>query len=253
MRRTLPLIALLLVSLLFGCEGMALHDAELADSPEAYESFLKQYPDSVKADEIRHRIEGLRFLRAKADQSSEAMRGYLALHPDGEHAEEARRLEDELSYNEAAAVHEPAAYAGYLDTHTDGAWVEQARFAHGQLTYIPKILIGEIKVEPVNMANDPKGPLNGYGVQAELTNKGDQSLRVVEVMVDYLGASGQAVQSDKWWVVAPDLGGFPTPPEMKPTMYPDGTRSLQWSTAEKPEGWVDGKFGVRVIRVEFRK
>ena len=37
-------------------------------------------------------------------------------------------------------------------------------------TYLPKLTIGPIEVVPVNMANDPDGPLNGYGVKAELTN-----------------------------------------------------------------------------------
>ena len=247
------LVPLILTFLLSACEGMALHDAELEGSPEAYEAFLAEHPDSEKAPELRERIDRLRFLRAKADKSSGAMREYTTLHPDGQYIDEARKVEDELSYNEAAAEHTAEAYQAYLDSHPDGARVEEARFAGDQLTYIPRMLIGPLQVEPVNMAKDPKGPLNGYGVQAELTNGGDRSLRVVEVAVDYLGGSGAAVQSDKWWVVAPDLGGFPTPPEMKPTLHPKQSRMFSWSTAEKPGGWADGRFGLRVTKVEFLK
>ena len=239
--------------LVTGCEGMALHDAELVDSPEAYEAFLAEYPSSANAPDLRVRIDRLRFLRAKAAKSSAAMREYTTLHPDGAHVDEARRLEDELSFNEAAAAHTAEAYQAYTDSHPDGARVEEARFAGGQLTYIPYIKIGAIEVEPVNMANDPKGPLNGYGVKAELLNDGDQTLRVVEMAVDYLSASGRTVKSDKWWAVAPDLGGFPTPPAMKPALEPRGTRVFAWSTAEKPEGYADGSFGLRVTKIEFLK
>lgn len=247
------LVPLMLMFLLSACEGMALHDAELQDSPEAYEAFLAEFPDSEKAPDLRKRIDKLRFLRAKTDKSSEAMRQYMSTHPEGAFIDEARQLEDELSYNEAAAAHTPEAYQAYLDSHPDGNRVEQARFAGEQLSYIPLIEIGPLQVEPVNMARDPEGPLNGWGVQAELLNNGERTLRVVEMAVDYLGASGQAVQSDKWWAVAPDLGGFPTPPDMKPAMEPRGKRMFVWSTAEKPGGWADGKFGLRVTRVEFKK
>ena len=251
MRRLL--IPLFLMLLLTGCEGMALHDAELEDSPEAYEAFLAQYPASARADELRERIDKLRFLRAKTAKTSAAMREYMTLHPDGAQIDEARRLEDDLSYNEAAALHTAEAYQAYMDSHPDGARVEEARFAGGQLVYIPQIKIGAIEVEPINMANDPKGPLNGYGVKAEILNDGDRTLRVVEMAVDYLSAGGAAVKSDKWWAVAPDLGGFPTPPEMKPVLEPRGTRIFAWSTAEKPDGYADGRFGLRVTRIEFLK
>ena len=73
MTRTLLLILLMMVPLL-GCEGNALHDAELMDSPESYESFLAKYPESAEAPRLRTRIDELRFSRAKADKSSQAMR-----------------------------------------------------------------------------------------------------------------------------------------------------------------------------------
>ena len=251
MKRLLIPIALML--LLTACEGMALRDAELQDSPEAYEAFLQEYPASTQAAELRERIDKLRFLRAKSEKSSEAMRDYMRLHPDGKHVDEARTLEDDLSYKEAAAEHTAEAYQAYLDSHPDGARVEEARWVSGQLTYLPMVGITELVIEPINMANDPKGPLNGYGLSAVITNNGDRSLRVVEMAVDYQGADGKAVKSDKWWAVAPDLGGFPTPPEMKPTLHPTRTRTFSWSTAETPDGYLAGRFGLRVTKVEFLK
>ncbi len=251
MRRLL--VPLLLALLLPGCEGMALHDAELKDSPEAYEAFLSEYPDSEAATRLRARIDKLRFLRAKSAKTSEGMREYISLHPEGKHIDEARKLEDELSFAEAAVLHTPEAYQAYLDSHPDGIWVEKARWSGEQLTYLPKIAIGPLQVEPINMARDPEGPLNGYGVRAELVNNGERTLRVVEMAVEYLNGRGEPVKTDRWWAVAPDLGGFPTPPEMKPPLRPGGTRTFDWSTAEKPSSWADGRFAIKVTKVEFLK
>ncbi len=252
--RIASVLALLLLSLsLLGCEANALRDAELMDNPDGYESFLAKYPDSPEAPRIRERIDELRFLHAKGAKSSQAMRDYLTHHPDGAHVDEARKLEDEIAYREAAHEHTPDAYVGYLDSHPDGGFVEEARFAHDQLTYLPKLDIGEITVEPINMARDPKGPMNGYEVTADVTNGGHRSLRTVEMAIDYLSSDGKAVKSDKWWAVAPDLGGFPTPPEMKPTLHPKQSRQFKWTTAEVPDGAAAGKFGLRVTKVGFLK
>jgi len=252
MTRTLLLIALMMLPLL-GCEGNALYDAELQDSPEGYETFLAKYPDSAEAARIRTRIDELRFTRAKVAKSSQSMRDYLGHHPDGAFVDEARKLEDEIAYRESAHDHTPEAYVLYLDSHPDGAFVGEARFSHDQLTYLPKIAIGELLVEPINMARDPKGPLNGWEIHSDVTNGGDRPLRTVEVAIDYLSPNGNAVKSDKWWAVAPDLGGFPTPPEMKPILQPGDSRTFQWTTAEVPDGASAASFGLRITKVTFKK
>lgn len=239
--------------LLTACEGTALRDAELKDSPDGYEAFLAEYPDSAEALRLRGRIDELRFLRAKSDKSSEAMRTYLTNHPDGVHVDEARRLEDEISYHEAAAVNTADAYRAYLDSHPDGASVEQARWQHDQLVYLPQIAVGELVTQQINMARNPEGPINGWEVVVELTNNGERRLRVVEVGIDYLSASGVTLKTDRWWAVAPDLSGFPTPPEMKPSLRPGDSRSMTWTSAESPDGWVPGSFAVRVTKIEFKK
>jgi len=250
MNRCSLLIALLL--LLTACEGSALRNAELADSPEAYEAFLQKYPDSVEAETLRLRVEELRFLRAKREKKSEALRDYLTHHPDGANVEEARKLEDELSYYEASMSATPQAYQAYLDSHPDGAFVDDARKANDRLLYVPKVGVGEIRSEQINMARDPKGPLNGWQLEADITNNGDRSLRVVEVAIAFLDGSGATLKTEKWWAVAPELGGFPTPPDMIPPLHPTQTRVLVWSTADAPEGWVPGRFGVEVTKLQLK-
>jgi len=252
MNRLSLLVAAALL-LLTACEGTALRDAEMKDSPEGYEAFLAEYPDSAEAIRLRERIDELRFLRAKSDKTSEAMRTYLTHHPDGAHVDEARKLEDEISYHEAAAENTAEAFRAYLDSHPDGEFVEQARWQHDQLVYLPQISVGEITTQQINMARDPEGPINGWELVVTIQNNGERRLRVVEVGIDYLNAGGASLKTDRWWAVAPDLSGFPTPPEMKPSLRPGDDRKMTWTTAEAPEGWVAGSFAVRVTKVEFKK
>jgi hypothetical protein len=248
MRRLLPLLFVLLI----GCEGMALHEAELADSPAVYEAFLQKYPSSAEGDRLRGRIEKLRFLKAKEAKEAAALREFLSLHPDGEHAAEAKTLEDGLSYTEASKAGTAEALQAYLDSHPDGASVEDARRTVARMQYLPGMSIAEVTQERVNMAGDEKGELNGWRVEAQVTNGGDRTLSVVEVSVDYLDAKGGVVQTDTWWAVTKDLGGFPVPPHMEKAMPKGTVRPFKFSTAERPEGFAD-QFALRVTEVRFRE
>lgn len=247
-----PLLMLLFAVLLTACEGADLHEAQNLDSPEAYEAFLARYPASAEADRLRERVEQLRFLRAKGEGTAEAMRTYLQHHPDGPSAVLARKEEDQLSFDAAKEEHSADAYQGYLDSHSDGYYVEHARDAKDTILYLPSMSVANLLTERVNMAGDPKGELDGWKVTADVTNGGERTLAVVQCAVDYFDARGQVVRSDKWWAVAPDLGGFPTPPEMKPTLKKGESRGFRFTTSERPEGFAD-RFAVRVTDLQFRK
>lgn len=249
MRRLLILFFALSLT---ACEGADLHEAQQLDSASAYEAFLAKYPQSEEAPRLRERIEELRYLKAKSDNTVEAMRGYLQVHPDGKNATKVRKLEDELSFAAAKTEDTVDAYQAYLDSHADGQFVEDARDAKETILYLPNMSVANIATERINMANDPKGELDGWKVTAEVTNGGERTLSVVECMVDYLDAKGTTLQSDKWWAVAHDLGGFPVRPEQKKTLKKGETREFRFTTAERPEGFND-TFNVRVSDIGFRK
>jgi hypothetical protein len=245
-------IVLLFAVLLTACEGADLHEAQQLDSPDAYEAFLAKHPQSAEAARLRERIEELRFLRAQREGTPDALREYLQRHPDGANAEKARAEEDKLSFDVAKREDTPDAYQAYLDSHAAGAFVEPARDAKDRHLYLPKMTVSNVAAERINMAADPKGELNGWRITAEVTNGGDRTLATVECAVDYLDAAGKVVQSDTWWAVAKDLGGFPTPPEMIPTLKAGESRGFRFGTAERPEGFAD-RFDVRVTGIDFRR
>ncbi len=243
---------LLFALLLTACEGADLHEAQQLDSPEAYEAFLTEYPQSAEAARLRERIEELRFLRAQREGTVEALQGYLQRHPDGAHAQKARKEEDKLSFDVAKRENTPDAYQAYLDSHAAGEFVEHARDRKETILYLPNMSVADVAAARINMAGDTKGELNGWRVTAVVTNGGDRTLATVECAVDYLDAGGKVVKTDTWWAVARDLGGFPTPPEMIPTLKKGESRGFKFGTAERPEGFAD-KFDVRVTGIEFRK
>ncbi len=248
MKWILPLFAL---SFLLACgEGAALHSAERENSPEGYETFLQDYPDSAEAPELLVKIESLRWERAKASRNPETLRDYLARHPDGANVTAARKLEDVVSWQVADATKMADAYKSYLDLHPNGRWFDEASAAYGKSEYVANMVVGEPKIEQVNTAQDPKGPLNGWGVEADVTNSGDQRLRTVEMAVDFLGASGDVVRTDTWYTVVQSLGPLPVQPHLLPIMEPAETRAFRWTTAESPDGWAEGKFAVRVTAVK---
>ena len=251
------LIFLVLASSFFalaGCDSQqgALRDAQIAGTPDAYEAFLARYPDSVYADSVRTSIEELRYSNAKNGADSALWRDYLEHHPQGKHVKHARRMEDEVSFNEADAIRTPASYQAYLDSHPSGEFVRGARGELDELGYLDNVLIDNYRVEKINLAKDPKGPLNGWGMYADVHNNGDRILIEVKLELQFLGAAGTVLDTRKWWAVAPELMGMPTPPRIVPPLRPEDSREFQFTTGEPPEGWNE-TFQLVILNLRFRE
>ncbi len=166
-------------------------------------------------------------------------------HPEGEHVDDARTLEDESAFKEAEAAATAESYHSYLDAHPDGKFLKIARYEYGEKLYLPKIAVENLRVEKVNLAADPEGPLNGWGIFADIRNGGDRILIEVELVIHYLDAKGASLDTDKWWAVAPGLLGMPTPPYIVPPLPPEEARGLRWTTGDVPENWAE------TVRLEF--
>jgi hypothetical protein len=236
---------------LCACEGLALHDARLKDSPAAYEAFLQQYPDSTEAEALRSRIDELRYREATEAGTAAAYRAYLARHPKGASSEQAHLAEEQLSFSEATAAGTAESLEAYLKAHPKGASVDTANSLLDRVLYRARIGIHELRTEQVNLANDPKGPLDGWAVVADVVNEGRRTVSLVELHVDLLDASGKAEgQHNKWWAVTPDLGAFPTPEAMKLPLAPGASRVFRWTTGAIPENWSQ-KAGLRVTDIRF--
>jgi len=252
----LALVFVSLLALLMGCEGNALKNAEFANTAEAWEGFLEKYPDYEGAVDIRERIDGLRFTKTRKDHTLEAYESYLALHPGGKHKAEALAAIDLLHYEASVREASLAGFEKYLKMHPEGAYVDRAKDLQAKLAYLPLVTLGPATIERTNMANDPKGPLNGWSLKTEVTNTGDRTLRVVELHVDIKGATGQILKSDKWWAVAPDLSIQAAAPSMRAPLQPGGVRTFEWTYADmdlKREAPDAREYVARVSAVQFKK
>jgi|GEM_PF-2290489 len=239
--------------LLLGCgEQKALSEAQSLATPEAYEAFLEQYPQSAHSTILRRTIEDLRYHRAKDGAGPEGWRDYLKHHPDGNHIKAAARHEDEASYVQADKARTAESYQAYLDSHPTGKFVQSARAEMDELAYQDQVTVENLRVERVNLANDPKGPMNGWGLYADVTNTGKRILTEVELLLEFTDATGEVLGSRTWWVVAEQLLGMPTPPRIIPPLRAEQSREFQFTTGEPPEGWTDS-FQLTVTNLRFRE
>jgi SPOR domain len=110
----LALSALLLV----GCshEGADWKTASTADTGDAYQKFLTQYPKSPNAPQAQARIKQLQdqhdWQVATAADSRDAYEQYLAQHPDSQNAQEARIRLENFAQSSAATAATATASAG---------------------------------------------------------------------------------------------------------------------------------------------
>ena len=241
--------------ILFGCEGNALKQAEMANTPESWEGFLESYPDYAGADEVRRKVDVLRWKRAKKANSHESYSIYLTHHPEGNQKGAALAKLDLFEYEAAVRDGSIEAYKKYLSDHPEGAYIDRANTALSRLDYLPNLTLGPASIERTNMADDPKGDLNGWRLKTEVTNNGDKTLRVVELHVDLKNASGELLKSDRWWAVAPDLKIQAAPPSMRAPLEPGGVRTFEWTYADmdlKREAEGATQFIARVTDVQFK-
>jgi hypothetical protein len=247
-RITLLLTFFLVLS---GCEGLALHDARLKDTPEAYETFLTEYPESTEATTLHQRIDELRFEAAVEEGTAAAFRAYLSKHPQGTSALQAQTAEEQAAFTEAAATGTAATLEAYLEAHPKGASVETAKGLLDRILYRDRVGVHDLRVEQVNLGANPDGPLDGWGVFANIVNEGRRTLSLIEIKVDLLDAAGTATSPENtWWAVTPDLGAYPTPEAMKPALAPGASRAFRWTTGATPEDW-SKKVALRVSEVRF--
>lgn len=115
MRRILPLLlALLVASGTAGCsrQESAWRGARDADTAEAYEQYLQDFPAGTHASAARSRLLALReeeaWRQALRVDEPEAYQRYLAVHPQGRRAAEARARLAEFLRNQAGPPARPA-------------------------------------------------------------------------------------------------------------------------------------------------
>lgn len=245
-------LLLALPLLLAGCTS-PFAEAQQADTIEAYETFLAENQNSPHRIKAELRLADLYLEQARAKKTLEAYDEFVEKFPDSELVKKAMEERREFLWKWADAEDTRAAWQKYLDEYPRGD-KDRLREARQRLRMSENkdaVEVGPVEMEMVNLAEDPDGPLNGYGFYVDVKNMSDKEIRTLVLRIQYLDTEGNAVGEDEWPVVAPRLpGNLPFEEGFDKPIEPGESRTWEWTTGDLPEGW-SKKSKVAPIDIRF--
>lgn len=226
--------------LLVACDlGPSYAEVEKTDTIEAYEMFLAADPESIYKYTITKRLEELYYEKGLREGTTAIWSTYLEKFPEGAHRDAAEREYAFAAYAEAVKAGTPGAMRAWLQAFPKADRRLTSK-AEGRATLLEygKISLAEPVVERVNMAEDPKGEKNGWGVSAEITNGGDATFDHVVLGVDFVGDDGAILLSKEYPLTSKHWTMPHTDLEEKP-FGPGEKRTWRWTEGDDtvPAAW----------------
>jgi hypothetical protein len=126
---TVPVAAILLL-LAGGCVTTSWETARRTNTVASYHQFLRENPDSGRADEARERIA---FLRVQARPSVEAFERFGEEFPSSTLLSDLEKEMAPLYFEQARSTNTPEAYRDFLSRYPDSEFAERAR---GNLVWV---------------------------------------------------------------------------------------------------------------------
>ena len=227
-----------LVALQVGCTD-PFEVAQSEDTVEAYEKYLADHPNAPMALAASARLEALLLEKAKADKSLEQYDAYLKRFPEGEQHARALKEREALLFSEAKRSNTPELWKRYLEDYRKGD-KNRKRLAEEMVQvheYLEHVSLSETKSQQVNLAEDPKGPLNGWGFVVEVTNTGSETVKDMWLTIEYLDMDGNPLEDDRWPIVAAPESTVRIQEEFREPLLPGQSRTWEWTTGDLPEDW----------------
>jgi hypothetical protein len=247
----------LFLALAGGCDPFA--DVQKTDTIEAYETYLASNPNSTNKLQAEGRLATLLLEKARKDKTVESYDAFLARFPNSSLVKDAQKERKELLWDRADKEDTVTAWKGLVDEFSkpekeggDRDIVKRAKRRMRMAVHKNDIEISPVELELVNLAEDPNGPLNGYGFFADVKNVGTKPIVMLKLRIQYLDGSGNPVGEAEWPVVASALpGNLPMPEGFDKPIAPGETRRWEWTTGDMPDGWAKkSKLTAVDIRVE---
>jgi hypothetical protein len=219
--------------LLSACDtGPTYKQVQELDTIEAYEGFLANDPDSIYKFAIDKRLEELYYERGYREGTGEAWRAYLERFPEGPHANDAKREVAISAYSDAVKAGTAEAFRKFVaDFPKADKWLVARAEGRAAVLEYGKLEVGEPVVTEVNMAEDPKGPMNGWGVSTTVKNTGDQTFSYVSLTLDYLSDEGGVLATKDYPLVAPTWPLPASEEQMRP-LAPGDERTWTWTESK---------------------
>lgn len=244
---------LLLAGLLLAACQDPFDKAMEANTVEAFETFLAENPNSPYKTQGEVRLEELILEKARAEKTLSAYDDYLKRYPKGKLREKALEERREFLFAWADQQDTVEAWNQFLQEYPTGDKKKKVE-ARQRLRMAENkglVDIGTVSIEQVNLAENPDGPLDGWGIYAPVTIKGDKAVATLMLQVAFLGSEGQVLQTVQWPVVAPRLPqNLPVAEAFKVPMKPGETRTFEWTTGDLPTGWAR-KVALKPVDIRF--
>lgn len=253
MRRLISSLATVALAgaLLAGC-GSPFADAQEQDTIAAYEAFLAENANSPYRIQAETRLEQLYLDKAREDKTLAAYDVYLEKFPEGALFEKAKGERREFLFSWADEEDTPDAWKKYLEEYGSGEGKKERKIARKRLRMAENrhvVKTAPVEMEQVNLAENPDGPLDGWGFFMDVTNAGEQPITHLYFKISYLNADDKALDSDQWPVVTKiNPGGIPIEEEFKQPLKPGESRTWVYTTGDLPADWSKK---VRVVPVDI--
>jgi len=248
------MIRFLFVALLLaGCDD-PYGDAKKADTIEAYQKYLDTRPEGADALLAESRLEELMISKAEETKAVADYDAVLTRFPKTKKLEDVQKGRAAAAFALAEKDGSADAYKKFLDEDpfADGALKKRAKTMVDVAAFAPTVAISDPVVTEVNLANDPKGPKDGFGFTAEVTNNGTQALEYANLELQFLDAGGSKLKAVTYPVASPTgPGGMPIEEVYTKPLAPAEKRTWSYSTGDVPEGWAEGK-KVKLVLVGVR-
>lgn len=243
--------SILLTALLLTACADEFAEAEKANTIEAWDAYITKNPGSMNAMRATDALDKLLFDKAKASNALEDWDAYIQRLPQGKSIELVKDGREALLLDAATATGDVPAYKRFLELCPDASSKRRAAAEAGIAAASYPLTATDVRVAQVNLAEDPKGPLNGWGFKADITNTGDKTIESLSYRLDLLDASGKAVGSKVYPLVAP-AKEWPTPvlDSWMVPMKPGEVRTFDYTTGELPQGYAE-KARLVPLRIRF--
>ena len=232
--RTLLFIALLGLA---GCEDK-FEDTKKVDSVAAWETFLKDAGPS-QSQEIwaKDRIETILIKQARDSADLAKYDEVIKRFPKSREIKKLKEERSKAAYEAAVVENTPDGWKKFLaeNDYADGALKKKARGLVEMSQYADKLGITEVKVEGVNLAEDPKGPKDGWGFTCEITNNGDKAIEYLNLELSVYDAEGNKLgkRPIQYPLVAIGLpGNMPVPENFEVPVKPGETRTWTYASGD---------------------
>lgn len=236
--RAAPL--LLAALFLLGCHD-PIDDAKTANTVEAWEAYLAM-PEATGSNKLfgEDRLQELMVAKAEGSKTLEDYDALLKRFPKARDFKKWQTARIQIALEAAEALNTPEGWQKFVadNPKADGSMVKQAKNRIAVAEYTPKLGITELKVEQVNLAEDPKGPKDGWGFSTDITNNGDKAISYLNIELKITDPAGGAWKPVTMPAVASTYT-VPMPEEFYLPIEPGKTRHWEYTTSEVPEKFAD--------------